>query len=49
MNGAQRIFEIVDMVPEIRDAENAVEIDQFNGDISFKDVNFHSGFYLKVN
>ncbi|MBQ7922926.1 MAG: ABC transporter ATP-binding protein [Clostridia bacterium] len=41
LNGAQRIFEITDMVPEIRDAEKPVEIQQFKGDISFDNVNFH--------
>jgi len=41
LNGAQRIFEITDMVPEIRDAENPVEIKQFRGDITFDKVNFH--------
>lgn len=41
LNGAQRIFEVVDAVPEIRDAENAVEIKRFKGDISFNNVNFH--------
>ncbi len=41
INSAQRMFEILDAVPEITDAPDAVYIDRFRGDIEFKRVNFH--------
>ena len=41
INSAQRMFEILDAVPEITDAPGAVYIDRFRGDIEFKRVNFH--------
>lgn len=40
-NSAQRMFEIIDAIPEIQDVPNAVNIDRFNGDIEFKKVCFH--------
>lgn len=40
-NSAQRMFEIIDAIPEIQDAENAVKIDRFEGNIEFKKVCFH--------
>lgn len=36
----KRIFEILDMVPDIKDAPDAKEIAEFKGDISFKKVSF---------
>ncbi len=40
-NCAQRMFEIVDAIPEITDAKDAVVIDKIKGDIEFKNVSFH--------
>ncbi len=40
-NCAQRMFEIVDAVPEITDAKDAVFLDRLNGDIKFDNVCFH--------
>ncbi len=40
-NSAQRMFEIIDTVPEICDAPDAVEIDRFKGEIEFRKVCFH--------
>ena len=41
MNSAQRMFEVIDAVPEITDAPDAVEIDRMGGEIEFKKVCFH--------
>ena len=41
VNSAQRMFEIVDAVPEVADAPDAVAIDRIRGDIEFKKVCFH--------
>jgi len=41
MNSAQRMFEIIDAVPEITDAKDAVHIDRCKGLIELKKVNFH--------
>jgi len=40
-NSAQRMFEIIDTVPEITDSANAVDIPRFKGKIEFKKVCFH--------
>ena len=40
-NSAQRMFEIIDTIPEITDSQNAQKIDRFRGDIEFKKVCFH--------
>lgn len=40
-NSAQRMFEIIDAIPEIQDIPNPVKIDRFSGDIEFKKVCFH--------
>ncbi len=37
---AEKIFTIFDMVPEIQDAEDAVELDSVEGNIEFRDVWF---------
>lgn len=37
---AQRIFDVLDMTPEVPEAEDAVTIEKSNGNISFKDVKF---------
>ena len=40
-NCAQRMFEIVDAIPEITDAKDAVELETLKGDIVFDNVCFH--------
>lgn len=40
MAGAQRIFEVLDEIPDIRDAENAVVLSDVKGQIEFKNVWF---------
>ena len=37
---AEKIFTILDMVPEVVDEENAVELEEIRGEIEFKDVWF---------
>ena len=41
INSAERMFEILDTVPEINESKAPVAIDDFSGDIEFKNVNFH--------
>lgn len=41
INAAQRMFEVLDAVPEITDAPDAVHFDRLKGDITFKKVCFH--------
>ncbi len=41
INSAERMFDILDMIPEINDAPDAVKLDEIRGDIEFKDVCFH--------
>lgn len=41
MTGIDRFFEIMDIEPEIKDRENAVDISDVNGDITFENVSFH--------
>jgi ATP-binding cassette, subfamily B, multidrug efflux pump len=41
MAGAHRIFEVLDTVPEIQDAPNAVELERVEGRVDFNRVNFH--------
>ncbi len=41
INCAQRMFEILDAVPEIADAKDAVSLDTLRGDIEFDNVCFH--------
>ncbi len=40
-NCAQRMFEIVDAIPEITDSKNPVHFDRLQGDIRFDNVCFH--------
>ncbi|MBR4342205.1 MAG: ABC transporter ATP-binding protein [Lachnospiraceae bacterium] len=40
MNSAQRMFEIIDSVPEIREAENPVNLENPEGRIELKNVSF---------
>lgn len=41
INSAERMFEVMDMIPEITDSPNAVKLDTIKGDIEFKNVCFH--------
>ena len=41
MNSAERMFEVLDTVPEIVEAENPIKLDTVEGDIVFSHVNFH--------
>ena len=41
MAGGERIFEVLDTVPEIQDAEDAVELEDVRGEVEFDDVGFH--------
>jgi ATP-binding cassette subfamily B protein len=38
--GAERIFEIIDTVPELTDAPDAIAVDDFEGRVEFEDVDF---------
>ena len=40
MNSAQRMFEIIDSVPEIQEAENPIELENPEGKIELKNVSF---------
>ncbi|MHC1684541.1 MAG: ABC transporter ATP-binding protein [Clostridiaceae bacterium] len=40
LTGFERFLEVVDTVPEISDKENAVELGEVKGDISFENVSF---------
>lgn len=40
MNSANRIFEIIDAVPEIKNSDNPIHIVRIKGDIEMKDVSF---------
>ncbi len=40
-NSAQRMFEIVDAVPEVAEAKDPIRLDTIRGDIEFKNVSFH--------
>lgn len=37
---AERVFEIMDTEPDVKDAENAVELNNFKGEIVFENVSF---------
>ena len=41
MAGAHRIFEVLDTVPEIQDAPNAIELRDVEGRVDFNHVKFH--------
>ncbi len=41
MNSAQRIFEVLDTVPDILDSNDAVAIEPLRGEVEFKRVCFH--------
>jgi ATP-binding cassette subfamily B protein len=38
--GAERIFEVIDTVPELTDAPEAIPVDDFEGTVEFEDVDF---------
>lgn len=38
--GAERVFEILDTEPEIKDAPDAVTVDRFQGEVEFRNVDF---------
>ncbi len=38
--GAERIFEVIDLDPELTDAEDASELTEIKGDVVFEDVDF---------
>ncbi|MFP3952439.1 MAG: ABC transporter ATP-binding protein, partial [Candidatus Bathyarchaeia archaeon] len=38
--GAERVFEILDVEPEIEDTPDALSIDEFKGEVEFRDVEF---------
>jgi ATP-binding cassette subfamily B multidrug efflux pump len=38
--GAERVFEMIDITPEIADAEDAYQLNSVNGDVAFEHVNF---------
>ena len=40
MNSAQRMFEIIDAVPEITEKQDAIHLDSIKGDIELKDITF---------
>ena len=40
-NAAQRIFEIIDAVPEVRESDHPVRHERFEGRVEFKNVNFY--------
>jgi len=40
MSGAERIFEILDIEPDIKDRPNSVTMPKIRGDVSFRNVNF---------
>jgi ATP-binding cassette subfamily B protein len=56
MAGGERIFEVLDTVPEIQDADDAVVLDDISGEVVFEDVDFEyvpdvpvlTGFSLHV-
>ena len=41
INSAQRMFEVLDMIPEITDVKEPVKLDEIKGDIIFDQVQFH--------
>ena len=41
MAGGQRIFEVLETVPRIRDREDAIELENVEGRVDFDNVNFH--------
>lgn len=48
ITGAERIFTILDMKPEIQESDNPIEINEPRGEIQFKDVEFSYVKGIKV-
>ena len=40
INSAERMFDILDTIPEITDSKDAVKLDEIKGEIEFRNVNF---------
>ena len=38
--GAERVFEILDETPDLKDKKEAISVDSFKGDVEFNDVHF---------
>lgn len=45
ISGYERFLEIMSVEPAIQDKENAIEKNDFKGDVTFKDVSFHYNEY----
>ena len=41
MAAGVRIFEVIDLVPEVQDEPDAIDMPEINGEIKFEDVGFH--------
>lgn len=41
MNSAQRMFEVLDMVPDVMEAKEPKVMEEFRGEIEFRNVSFH--------
>mgnify|MGYP004732622771 CR=1 FL=1 len=41
LNAAERMFEVLDTLPEVAETGDAVDMPSFRGNITFKDVSFH--------
>ncbi|KOP71336.1 multidrug ABC transporter ATP-binding protein [Bacillus sp. FJAT-21945] len=41
--GAERVFEIMDEIPDLKDSEQTIEVSSFKGDVSFAGVSFGYG------
>lgn len=40
MNSANRIFEVIDAIPEVREKRDAINIERFNGEVRIENVSF---------
>jgi len=57
MAGFKRFLELIDTTPDVLDQDDAIEMDTLQGNICFKNVNFHydssksilQGIHLKIN
>lgn len=41
MAGGERVFSLLDITPEVRDAEDAIELPPISGEVRFENVSFH--------